>query len=259
MSLDSLFQQILMTEHQLTEQTQKLKDVKVEIIRCNEKIKSETEKYEQTTEELDKKAQQLSTMTPQCDMIKKCEDQMLKQIEERLCQQSHLRDHLAKIKQESKEEEQQFLQEIVRFNDDFSLSGNRATVLESQAHAEIMALQSEAEALHKEMDEMKCTNSHMSSTLEEKGQLLLDLQDLEDVQRADLEQQMKEAQSMTESLRSESLFVSQKHLTDSTCLSLRKELEMLKDQDLEHLRQALSSDVQFLQAKRKSSQENEQR
>ncbi|MEQ2157494.1 hypothetical protein GOODEAATRI_002423, partial [Goodea atripinnis] len=123
----------------------------------------------------------LSTMTPQCDMIKKREDQMLKQIEERLCQQSRFRDHLilfltsanglkdelcvfcyrwenftrlffsrqAKLKQESKEEEQQFLQEIVRFNDDFSLSGNRATVLESQAHAEIMALQSEAEALHK--------------------------------------------------------------------------------------------------------------
>ncbi|MED6255024.1 hypothetical protein ATANTOWER_003625 [Ataeniobius toweri] len=43
----------------------------------------------------------------------------------------------------------------------------------------------------------------------------------------------------------------------STCL--RKELEMLKDQDLEHLRQALSSEVQFLQARRKSSQENEQR
>lgn len=34
----------------------------------------------------------------------------------------------------------------------------------------------------------------------------------------DLDQQLNEAQAMTESLRAERLFVSQKPLTDSTCL-----------------------------------------
>ncbi|XP_012728238.1 coiled-coil domain-containing protein 172 isoform X2 [Fundulus heteroclitus] len=258
MSLDSLFQQILLTEHQLTEQTQKLKDVKVEIIRQQERIKSETEKYKQTTEELDKKGQQLSAMTLQCDLMRKCEDQMLKQIEERLRQQNHLRDHLAKIKQQSKEEEQQFLEEMMRFNSDFSLPDNRAAVFESQTHAEILALQRDVEALHKEMDEMKRSNIHMSSTLEEKRQLLLDLQDLENIQK-DLDQQMQEAQATTASLRAESQDVSQKHLTDSTCLSLRKELETLKDGDLEEQRQALRSEVHFLQSKLKSSQDSDQR
>ncbi|KAM4730176.1 coiled-coil domain-containing protein 172-like [Anableps anableps] len=257
MSLDSLFQQILQTEHQLSEQTQKLKDVKVEIIRCNERIKSETEKYYQTTEELDKKAEQLSAMTLQCDMMRKCKDQVLRQTEEQLCQQSHLRDLLAKIKKESKEEEQQFLQEVAKFNNDFSLTGNSTAALESQTYTENLALQREVEALHKEMDEMKCRNSHMSSILEEKRQLLLELQELENIQR-DLDQQMKEAQAKTESLRSEIEFVSQKHLSDSTCLSLRKELELQKDEDLEQLRRSLSSEVQLLQSRLKSSQETKQ-
>ncbi|XP_043992417.1 coiled-coil domain-containing protein 172 isoform X2 [Gambusia affinis] len=217
MSLDSLFQQILQAEYQQSEQIQKLKDVKLEIIRYNEKIKNETEKYKQITEEFDKKAEQLCTMTLQCDMMRKCEDQALKQIEEQLCQQSNLNDRLAKIKKESKEEEQQFLQEIAKFNADFSLTGNSAAVLESQTHAEMLALQSEAETLLKEMDEMKSRNSYMSSAVEERSRLLLELQELENIQR-DLDRQTMEARAQTDSLRSEVEFVSQKHLTDSTCL-----------------------------------------
>ncbi|XP_027862358.1 coiled-coil domain-containing protein 172 [Xiphophorus couchianus] len=259
MSLDSLFQQILQAEYQQSEQTQKLKDVKVEIIRYNEKIKSETEKYKQITDELDKKAEQLSTMTLQCDMMRKCKDQALKQIEEQLCQQSRLNSRLAKIKKESKEEQHQFLQAITKFNTDFSLTGNSAAVLESQTHAEILALRREAETLLKEMDDMKSRNSHMSSTVEERSRLLLELQELKNLQR-DLDRQRKEARAQTGSLRSEVEFVSQKHLTDSTCLSLRKELELelQKNEDLEQLRRSLSSEVQLLQAKLKSNQESEQ-
>lgn len=55
----------------------------------------------------------------------------------------------AKIKKESKEEEHQFLQAITKFNTDFSLTGNSAAVLESQTHAEILALRREAETLLK--------------------------------------------------------------------------------------------------------------
>ncbi|XP_054879385.1 coiled-coil domain-containing protein 172 [Poeciliopsis prolifica] len=259
MSLDSLFQQILRAEYQQSEHTQKLKDVKVEIIRCNEKLKSEAEKYKHITEELDKKAEQLSTMTLQCDMTRKCEDQALKQIKEQLEEQSRLNGRLARLKKESKEEGQQFLQEITKFNTDFSLTGNSATVLESQSHAEILALKREVEALLKEMDEMKSRNSHMSSSVEERSQLLLELQELENIQR-DLDRQTKEARAQTNSLRSEVEFVSQKHQTDSTCLSLRKELELelQKNEELEQLRRSLSSKLQLLQAKLKSSQEREQ-
>ncbi|XP_045921126.1 coiled-coil domain-containing protein 172 isoform X2 [Micropterus dolomieu] len=218
MSLDSLFHQILLTEQQLTEQTQKLKEVKVAIIRCNEKIKSATERYEKTNEELNKKA---------------------------------------KIKRESKEEEENFLQEISRFNSDFSLRGNREIVFESQTHAEILDLEREVESLYKEMELMSRSNSHMSSIQEEKRALQLKLQDLDSSQK-DLDRQFAEAEAMTETLRAESLFVSQKPLTDSTCLRLRKELETHKEGELELLREALSSEIQFLKSKLDSSQGSKQ-
>uniref|UniRef100_A0A3B4XDU0 Coiled-coil domain-containing protein 172 n=1 Tax=Seriola lalandi dorsalis TaxID=1841481 RepID=A0A3B4XDU0_SERLL len=180
MSLDALFQQILLTEHQLTEQTQKFKD-----------------------------AQQSSVMRLQHDLIKKCEDQMLKKIEELLCQKRHLWERL--VKRESKEEEEIFLQEISRFNSDFSLRGNRETVFESQTHTEILDLEREVESLYK------------------------------------LDRQLSVAEAMTASLRAESLFVSQKPLTDSTCL-LRKELEMHKKAALELRQEELSSEIRLLQS-----------
>uniref|UniRef100_A0A3B4ZW78 Coiled-coil domain-containing protein 172 n=1 Tax=Stegastes partitus TaxID=144197 RepID=A0A3B4ZW78_9TELE len=184
MSLNTLLQQILLTEQQLAEQTQKLKDLQV---------------------------QQLSAMKLQHNLTKKCEDQLLKQVEELLCQKSHLEESLAKIKRESKEEEENFLQEISRFNSDFSLRGNRETVFESQTHTELLDLEREVESLYK------------------------------------LGRQLSAAEAVTESLRSESQFVSQKPLADSTCL-LRKELEMHKEGELERLREALSSEIQLLQA-----------
>ncbi|XP_071336092.1 coiled-coil domain-containing protein 172 isoform X1 [Trachinotus anak] len=257
MSLDTLFQQILLTEQQLTEQTQKFKEVRVAIIRCNEKIKSATDRYEKTSEELDKKAQQLSVMRLQHDLMKKCEDQMLKQIEELLCQRSHLWERLAKNKRESKEEEESFLQEISRFNSDFSLRGNRETVFESQTHTEILDLEREVESLYKEMELMSSSNSHMSSKQEERRALQLELQGLNNT-RGDLDRQLSAAEVMTESLREESLFVSQKPLTDSTCLRLRKELEMHKKGELELLREALSSEIRSLQSTLDSSQGSEQ-
>ncbi|XP_070771944.1 coiled-coil domain-containing protein 172 [Enoplosus armatus] len=253
MSLDSLFQQILRTEQQLTEQTQKTKEVKVAIIRCNEKIKSATEKYEKTNEELDKKAQQLSAMRLQHDLMKKCEDQMLKQIEELLRQKSHLRERLAKIKRESKNEEENFLQEISRFNSDFSLRGNREIVFECQTHTEILDLKREVESLYKEMELASHSNSHMSAMQEEKRALQFKLRGLDNIQK-DLDRQLNEAEATTESLRAETLFVSQKPLTDSTCVRLRKELEMYKEGELELLRETLSSEIQFLKSKLDSSQ-----
>ncbi|KAM6915901.1 coiled-coil domain-containing protein 172-like [Xenentodon cancila] len=257
MSLDSLYQQILLTEQHLSEQTKTFKDVKAALTRCSEKVKAAAEQRHRTTEELQQKAQQLSAARLQCDLKKKSEDQMLKQAEELRRQNSHLREHLAKIRRESKEEEENFLQEISRFNSDFSLRGNRATLFESQTQTQLLALEREVEALHKEMKLMSHRNGHMSSIEEEKRVLMLELQDLENIEK-DVDQQLKEAHVMTQSLRSECRFVSQKHLTDSTCLRLRKELDAYKEGELEHLKDALSSQIQFLQSKLDSSQDKKQ-
>lgn len=55
----------------------------------------------------------------------------------------------AKIKKESEEEQENFLQEISRFNSDFSLRGNRETVFESPTHTEILNLEREVDSLYK--------------------------------------------------------------------------------------------------------------
>ncbi|CAK6972635.1 coiled-coil domain-containing protein 172 isoform X1 [Scomber scombrus] len=118
------------------------------------------------------------------------------------------------------------------------------------------------ESLRKEqnickMEVMSQRNSHMGSIQEEKRTLQLQLQGLKNIWK-DLDRQLSEAEATTECLRAESLFVSQKPLTDSTCLRLRKELEMHKEGEQELLREALSSELQFLQSKLDSSQRSEQ-
>ncbi|KAM4607430.1 coiled-coil domain-containing protein 172-like [Polymixia lowei] len=247
MSLDALFQHILLTEQQLSEKTKKFQEVKVSIIRCQEKIKASNDKCEKTKQELDKKAQQLSEMRLQHDLMKKHEGQMEKQIDELLCQQSHLKEHLDKIKRESKEEEKRFLNELVTFNSDFSLRGNRGTVLEDQMQSETVVLEKEVESLYEGIELMSQKNGRLHSMLEEKRVLQLELKGLDNT-RKDLDRQLSEAEEMTESLRAESLMVSQKPLTDSTCLRLRKELETHKEGELERLREALSSEILFLQS-----------
>ncbi|XP_068588148.1 coiled-coil domain-containing protein 172 isoform X4 [Cebidichthys violaceus] len=220
MSLDTLFQQILQTEQQLTEQTQKIKEVKVAIIRCNEKIKSATEKNKKTSEELDKKA---------------------------------------KMKRRSEEEEEKFLHEISRFNSDFSLCGNRGVVFESQTHSETLDLQREVEALREEMELMSRRNGRVSAVQEERRALALQLRGLDHTSK-DLDRQTMEAEATTESLRAESLSASRKPLTDTTCLRLRTELEKHKEGDLELLREALGSEIHFLKSQKlDSSQGSEQR
>ncbi|KAK2824639.1 hypothetical protein Q5P01_021814 [Channa striata] len=253
MSLDSPFQQVLLTEQQMTEHTQRFKEVKISILRCKEKLKSAAEKYDDTTAGLDEKAQQLSMMRLQHDLMKTWEDQMLTQTEEMLSQKSNLREHLIKIQRESKDEEQNFLQEISKFNNEFSLQGEREAVFDSQMHTEILDLEREVELLSEEMEQMSHRNSHVSSMREEKRALRLELQGL-DNNRKDLDRQLSEAEAMTDSLKAELLFVSQKPFTDSTCLRLRKELELHKEGELELLREALSSEIQFLQSKLASSQ-----
>ncbi|KAM9727959.1 coiled-coil domain-containing protein 172-like [Menidia menidia] len=255
MSLNSLFEQILVTEQQQTEQTQKFKDVKVAIIRCNERIKSATEKYEKIKEELDKKARHLSALRIQHTLVQRQEEQMLKRIQELLDQKRLLGEHLNKLRRKSKDEEENFLQEISKFNSDFSLRGDRKRILENRTHSDLLVLEKEVESLKKDMEAMSSSSLHIRSVEEEKKVLLLDLRGLEST-HTDLARQLAEAQSMTDSLKSESQFVSQKHLTDSTCMRLREELELLQEAELQRLREALCSEIQLLQSSLNGSQEN---
>ncbi|XP_075899105.1 coiled-coil domain-containing protein 172-like [Nelusetta ayraudi] len=256
MSLDTLFKQILLTEQQLNEQTQRNKEVKLTISKCTEKIKSISEKCKNTNEELDKKAQRLSTMRMQRDAMKKCQDQMLKQIEELLCQKRQLSDRLAKIKTEAKEVEKEFLEEISGFNREFSLGGGGEALIQSRKQSETLELEREVETLRREMELMSSGDRRLRSVREEKRRLQLELQGLDTVQ-TDLEQQLAGAQAATEVLRAERQFVSQKPQTDRTCLKLREELESYDNGELELQRETLNAELHFLKSELDVSQRRE--
>uniref|UniRef100_A0A3Q3NB56 Coiled-coil domain-containing protein 172 n=1 Tax=Labrus bergylta TaxID=56723 RepID=A0A3Q3NB56_9LABR len=196
MSLDSLFQQILLTEQQLTEQTQKFKEVKVAIIRCQEQIKSNTENLEKSKGELDEKIISLIVAVVEVIVATQAAVFILFLGDFLIIRLSYQ----AKIKRESTEEREKFLREISRFNSGFCLGGNRETESESQTRTEIQDLERKVESLHK---------GHSFSLSQHVSEIMF---------KRNLDWQLKEAEAVTECLRAESLFVSQKPLTDSNCL-----------------------------------------
>ncbi|KAI4885785.1 hypothetical protein NFI96_030633, partial [Prochilodus magdalenae] len=247
MNLDSLFQQILLTEQQVSENTRQLHEVKAAIIRTQEKIKSFTEKLENAHAELDEKARLQAQAMLQLHLIKKQEEQMEKKREDLQKQQNDLKQELERLRKESVEEKEKFLREVMTFNKDFNLLSKRDAVFQSQTRSEILSLQLEADTLRKEMETMRQESSWLVSMQAEQRTLERELQ-VEQSKLAELERELEEAAALTESLKAERLTASQKPLTDSTCLRLKKELEAHKEGELELLREALSTEIQFLRS-----------
>ncbi|KAJ8013894.1 hypothetical protein DPEC_G00034550 [Dallia pectoralis] len=248
MSLDTLFQQVLLTEQQISEKNQQLHEVKVATAKCQDRIKSLTEKSEYVSIVFDEKAQHLSETKLQYDLMKKHQIQIEKQASELLEQQKILQEHLEKNRKSLKEEQEKFMNEIRTFNRDFSLFNNRETFFESQTQSEMLDLEEEVNSLNKELESIGRKNTWVNSMQDEKISLHLEIEGLEHVIK-ELESKLNDAKSITGSLNADSLMVSQKHLTDSTCLRLKKELEMHKDGELELLREALGTEIMFLQSK----------
>ncbi|XP_061693796.1 coiled-coil domain-containing protein 172 isoform X2 [Syngnathoides biaculeatus] len=246
MSLDKLFHQILCAERHFSEQTQKLKEVKAAIVRCNSQLKATTEKYQKTTEELELKDQQLSAVRLQWGLMKKNHQQISEQGEELLGEKVHLQERLERMKTALKDEEREFLREICSFNCRFSLCGS--TGMRGRTLAEDLDLHMELDSLYKDMEEMIQSNSHTSDLLKQKRSLQIELQALKSV-HADMERELSEARELTAVLRAESHAAGQKAFTDSAVVKLRKELEMHQEGDMELLLETLKMEVQHLQSK----------
>ncbi|KAI2657751.1 Coiled-coil domain-containing protein 172 [Labeo rohita] len=255
MSLDTLFEQILLTEHQVSESIKQLHEVKAAIKSVQDKINTSREKLEEAHRELDEKVQLLAETKLQLVLMTKRQDQLERQKEELLGLQRDLKENLDRLKRESREERENFLKDIITFNNEFNLISNRNDAFHTQTLSKIQTLELETEALHKEMDLLKQKNTLLSSMEAEKKSLEAELQDIQS-QLTDIERDLKEAVALTESLQTEELMVRQKPLTDSTCirqesyhLSLKKELEFYKEEELELLRETLSSEIHSLRLK----------
>ncbi|XP_066535456.1 coiled-coil domain-containing protein 172 isoform X2 [Hoplias malabaricus] len=247
MSLNSLFEQILLSEQQVSENNRQLHEVKAAIIKTREDIKSFTEKLEKAHIELDEKAQMHTEVMLQLHLMKKKQQQMEKKKEDLLKQRNDINLELSRLERQSVEEKQKFMKEITTFNDDFNLLKKRDAVFQNQTRSEILTLQLEANTINQEMEVMRQKSSWLVSMQMERAEMEMELQELH-CQLTDLERELEEAAALTESLKAEKLAASQKPLTDSTCLRLKKELEAYKEGELELLREALSTEIQFLRS-----------
>ncbi|XDV50178.1 hypothetical protein PO909_019280 [Leuciscus waleckii] len=254
MSLESLFEQILLTEQQVSENIKQLHEVKAAIKSVQDKINSSCEKLEKAHHELDDKAQLLSENKLQLGLMTKRRDQLGRKKEELLELQRDLKETLDRLKREFCEEREKFLKEMLTFNNEFNLISNRNAVFHTQTRSKIQRLELEAETLHREIDFLKQNNTLLSSMEAEKRSLEAELQDIKSqltvfCSSADIERDLKEAVALTEILKTERLTVRQKPLTDSTCIRLKKELELYKEEELELLRETLSSEIHSLRLK----------
>ncbi|KAK1791214.1 hypothetical protein P4O66_013234, partial [Electrophorus voltai] len=225
MSLDSLFQHILLTEQHVSENTRQLQEAKAAILTAQEEIKSFTEKLDLAHVKHDEKdfypkklkAQLLSEATMDLHLTKKQYEQLEKTRGELEIEQSACTQKLERLRRESVEEKAKFMKEIMTFNNDFNLLSNRDLVFQSQTRSEIQSLQLEADTLNEVVEVMRQKNPQLVSKKSEQGSLETALQELK-LQVTELERELEEALALAESLKTERLVVSQKPLTDSTCL-----------------------------------------
>ncbi|XP_076831581.1 coiled-coil domain-containing protein 172-like [Brachyhypopomus gauderio] len=248
MSLDSLFKQILLTEQHVSKTTRQMHDVKAAIVTAQEEIKGFNEKLELAHVKLDEQAQLLAEAGLELHLTKKQHNQLEKKREELQREGSDLTQELERLRRGEVQEKEKFMKEITTFNNEFNLLSNRDVVFQSQTRSEIRSLQQEAEALNEEIEVMKQKNPWHVSMKAEQGSLQSTLRGLQ-MEFTELERDLEKALALTESLKTENLMVSQKPLTDSTCLRLKKQLEVYKEGELELLHEALSTEIQFLRSK----------
>ncbi|XP_062851003.1 coiled-coil domain-containing protein 172 isoform X2 [Trichomycterus rosablanca] len=184
----------------------------------------------------------------QLNLIKKQQQEIKKKRDELLEHQNQLKQELERVERELVMEREKFMKEITAFNNDFNLLGKKDDVLQNQIRSEMQSLQLEVDTLNEEILMMKQKTSWLMSMQTEKKSLEVELQDLQS-HLAELEKELQDEVTLTGSLKAELLMVSQKPLTDSTCLRLKKELEAYKEGELEMLREALSTEIQFLRSK----------
>ncbi|XP_069756129.1 coiled-coil domain-containing protein 172 isoform X4 [Narcine bancroftii] len=214
MSLDNLFEEILVTEQKALEKRQFLQSVKSEIIRCNEKLRDVTENLHKNKVMLESKIKDLSEELFHLDLLKKQEEGLKKQREEMAKENEIYLEALEEKRRKNTEERNKFVREISEFNATYDLISSRIITIEVNAKSEIFDLETEAKYL-----------------------------------KSGLEDELTALVYSSKILEAERLKVCQKPQTDDEFLRLKKELELQKDNDLESTYETLRTEIQFLQLK----------
>ncbi|XP_067909387.1 coiled-coil domain-containing protein 172 [Heterodontus francisci] len=213
MSLDNLFEEILVTEQKALEKRQFLKGVKSEIIRCNEKLRDITENLHRNKSTLESKVNDLSEELFHLELLKKQEESLKKQREEIIKENNNYHEALEKKKKKIAEEREKFVQEISEFNAKYDLISNRIITIEIKAKSKIFDLETEAKHLKNDMKCFEQKNVHLNALQNQKNELKEEILQLQDKYQG-LENEVTKVVFDTKALEEEKVNVCQKPQTD---------------------------------------------
>ncbi|XP_063290902.1 coiled-coil domain-containing protein 172 [Pelobates fuscus] len=246
MSLDSLFHHILLTEQQAKDQRRLLHEVKSETVSCQKKIRdvSESLKEEKTALEakvclLSEKRFQRILLTKRHKVLETQKGDLQKEKQEHLSQ-------VEQIKKDIADEQERFMKDVLRFNDEYGLTSNRDILIREQAQTESQQLKAEKETLINEIESLKGENVRMSMLQLHRDSMKKELVGYQ-LSLKDLEEKISDAIATTKHFETEKFGISQKPQSDTECLRLKKELELYKEEGLENVHEALRAEIEYLQ------------
>ncbi|KAM8924747.1 coiled-coil domain-containing protein 172 [Pelodytes ibericus] len=240
MSLDSLFQHILLTEKQAQEQRRLIQEVKSDTSSCQKKINHVTENLKEAKTALEAKVYLLSEKRFQSTLLTKRQEGLETQ---KHALQAEKAEHLAtlqQIKKEMADEGDKFLKEIMHFNNEYGLTTDREALIREKAQAETKLLDTEEETLRKgfvmfyeDIESLKGEKSHLNtlqrqreSMEKELAALQLNLKGMRQDDPSvdpmfilDIEEKILDAFATSKCLEAEKFSISQKPHSNAECLS----------------------------------------
>ncbi|XP_062957703.1 coiled-coil domain-containing protein 172 [Cynocephalus volans] len=246
MSLESLFQHILFTEHQAEESRRLMREVRSEITRCREKIKEATQVLSEEKIKLESKAQQFSEKSFLLQLLKAYENALERQCSEITNQRNMLLQTFDATKKKMTEEEEKFIKEITDFNNEYEITKKRELLMKENVKIEIADLKNQANILKREMKSMEHDSGHLNELQKQKSELIEELFTLQRKLKV-FEDEENEAVCTTKYLEAEKIKISERPQNDAECLRLKKELELYKEDDMESVYEALQTEIEFLE------------
>ncbi|XP_061490366.1 coiled-coil domain-containing protein 172 [Rhineura floridana] len=248
MNLDSLFQQILLTEQKAEEKRHLIHQVKEEITIGNEKAKQLTEQLDEEKRKLEVEVQFLSEKLFDLELLKKREESLEKQKAELLNRKAILLETFMDTKRKIATEDEKFLKEITDFNNEYGLTAKREFLIKKRVKAEICELEEKENVLRNEIESMEHENVQLKMFQLKKNELKKDLFTLQRKLKV-LEDEIREAKCITKCLETEKIKISEKPQTDPECVRLKKKLESYREEEMENACEALQTEIEFLQMK----------
>ncbi|XP_039093277.1 coiled-coil domain-containing protein 172 [Hyaena hyaena] len=246
MSLESLFQHIIFSEHQAEESRRLIREVRSEINRCREEIKKATEMLNEEKIKLESKVQQFSEKNFLLQLWKIHENALERQCGEITNQRNMLLQTFEATKKKMTEVEEKFIKEITDFNNEYEVAKKRELLIKENVQIEISDLENQADILKREMKSMEHDSGQLSELQKQKSELIQELFTLQRKLKV-FEDKKNEAICTTKYLEAEKVKINEKPQNDAECLRLKKELELYKEDDMQSAYEALQTEIEFLE------------